>query len=63
MDDYIKFYKEHIGMEYFGQSIGCGFEDEISGKLIFNVGMIQVDKKEAKLTVNIRYPEIGRAHV
>ena len=54
--EFIRIYNRHIGMEYYGESIGCGFEDEISGKLIFNVGMIYVDEKEAAVTVNIRYP-------
>ena len=30
--------------------------DEISGDLVFNVGMIDVDKNTAKITVNVRYP-------
>jgi succinyl-diaminopimelate desuccinylase len=53
---FIKAYNKKIGMDYNGQSIGCGFEDDISGKLVFNVGMINVDSAEAKVTVNIRYP-------
>lgn len=52
----IRLYNRHIGMEYYGESIGCGLEDEVSGKLIFNVGMIDVDEKEVTITVNIRYP-------
>lgn len=56
VDDFIKFYAEHIGMEYNGQSIGCGFEDETSGKLTFNVGKIKADEKDANITINIRYP-------
>ena len=52
LDDFAK----HIGMEINGQSIGCGFEDEISGKLIFNIGMMTGDEKGLSLTVNTRYP-------
>ena len=36
--------------------MGCDFEDEQSGKLVFNTGMIDLDKKTARITVNIRYP-------
>ncbi|MDW7672301.1 MAG: dipeptidase PepV [Bacillota bacterium] len=49
-------YSRHIGMEVNGQSIGCGLEDDISGKLIFNVGLISADVHQLKLTVNTRYP-------
>lgn len=56
ISDFIKFYKDKIGMEYNGQSIGCGFTDEESGKLIFNVGVIDLNEEKVKLTVNIRYP-------
>lgn len=54
--DFIRFYNDKIGMEYYGESIGCGFEDEESGKLIFNVGVIDLDQDDVKLSVNIRYP-------
>ncbi|SKC85512.1 dipeptidase PepV [Maledivibacter halophilus] len=54
--DFIKLYSEKIGMEYYGESIGCGFKDDPSGNLIFNAGVIDLDEKGVKLTVNIRYP-------
>ncbi len=54
--DFIKFYNKKIGMEYYGQSIGCGLEDEVSGKLIFNVGLIDLTEENVKVVVNIRYP-------
>ncbi|RKD32526.1 dipeptidase PepV [Thermohalobacter berrensis] len=54
--NFIKLYNEKIGIEYNGQSIGCGFEDDISGKLTFNVGVIDIDEKGAEITVNIRCP-------
>jgi len=54
--DFINIYNEKIGMEYNGESIGVNFEDDISGKLTFNVGIIKVDEKEADVTINIRYP-------
>ena len=54
--DFVDFYNRRIGMEFNGQSIGCGFSDEVSGKLIFNVGMLNLDHDNAKIVVNIRYP-------
>lgn len=56
IDRFIKFYNKKIGNEYNGESIGCGFRDEISDKLTFNVGVIQLDQKEVKLSIDIRYP-------
>lgn len=55
-NDFISFYNDHIGDKLHGENIGCAFADEPSGKLIFNVGMIDWDRKTVKLTVNIRYP-------
>lgn len=54
--DFIRFYKDKIGMEYYGESIGCGFKDEESGNLIFNVGMIDLDEDNVALSINVRYP-------
>lgn len=53
---FVDFFNSHIGYELDGESLGCGFSDEPSGKLILNVGMIHVDAEAASLTVNVRYP-------
>ncbi|NLY77836.1 MAG: dipeptidase PepV [Tissierellia bacterium] len=54
--EFVNIYNERIAFKHHGESIGCGFEDEISGKLNFNLGIIKGDDKEIRLTVNIRYP-------
>lgn len=54
--DFIDFYNSNIGFELSGDKLGCGLEDEPSGKLIFNVGMVKMDDESASLTINIRYP-------
>lgn len=56
VNDFIRFYNAHIGMETDGASLGAAMEDEPSGKLVLNVGMAAIDQKTATLTVNIRYP-------
>lgn len=56
VNDFIGFYNNCIGFDIHGERIGCDFEDEPSGKLIFNVGKIELDKKSVELTINIRYP-------
>lgn len=53
---FIKFYNGTIGFDYHGERFGCGFEDEPSGKLNFNVGKFKLNESEARLTINIRYP-------
>lgn len=54
--DFVSFYNKKIGMEYYGESIDCDFKDDVSGRLIFNVGQIELLDKMIKTTVNIRYP-------
>lgn len=54
--DFIAFYCKKIGLEYNGESIGCDFRDEESGRLVFNVGVIDLDNSKVSITINIRYP-------
>ncbi len=56
LSGFIRGYERLIGLEYNGQRAGCGFEDEESGKLTFNVGTVELDKDSVKLIVNVRYP-------
>lgn len=53
---FIKVYNDRIAFKHNGESIGAGFEDDISGKLNFNPGIIKLEQDEIKLTINIRYP-------
>ncbi|NFF60788.1 dipeptidase PepV [Clostridium botulinum] len=53
---FIKFMNKHIGMEVYGESFGVGLEDEVSGKLSFNVGVINLNHHEVTMTLNLRYP-------
>lgn len=55
-DDFISFYNSCIGWDIHGERLGCFLEDEPSGKLILNVGMADIDRKTAKITINVRYP-------
>lgn len=54
--EFVDIYNERIGFKHNGEEIGCGFEDNISGKLSFNPGVIAGNEKEIRLTVNVRYP-------
>ena len=56
VNDFLDFYMNCIGWDLNGERLGCGFSDEPSGKLVVNVGMAEIDRKTARLTVNVRYP-------
>lgn len=56
INDTIAFYNKHIGYDVYGEGMGCALEDEKSGKLTFNVGLLNFDKKSISYSVNVRYP-------
>lgn len=56
IDEFIKIYNERIGFYHNGEKIGAGLEDDISGKLNFNPGVIKLEDGKIILTINIRYP-------
>ncbi|URZ07735.1 dipeptidase PepV [Clostridium felsineum] len=56
LTDYIAFLNKYIGMETDGESFGIGMEDKVSGKLSFNVGVIDFSRDLGKVILNVRYP-------
>lgn len=54
--DFIKFLNDNIGEDVYGEKFGIFLEDEASGKLSFNVGVIDLNDKEGRVTLNLRYP-------
>lgn len=53
---FIHLYNKKIGSSHYGENIGCGFSDDVSGKLNFNPGVIKIENGKILLTVNVRYP-------
>lgn len=53
---FTRFYNDLIGFDLHGERIGAGFSDEKSGKLVFNVGLLEANEKECSITVNLRCP-------
>lgn len=51
-----QFYMERIGFDLHGERIGLGLEDEISGKLSFNVGKAEVQDGRLVLFIDNRVP-------
>jgi succinyl-diaminopimelate desuccinylase len=54
--DFFSFYKNKIGLEYDGASIGCKDQDDVPTALTFNTGIIKGDQSKIQFIVNIRYP-------
>lgn len=54
--DYIKFIFEHIGMDFDGSSFGIKMEDNVSGKLSLNLGVININDQKGIIDIDIRYP-------
>lgn len=54
--NFVRFYGMQIGLDLNGERMGCALEDEQSGKLVLNTGVLQMNESEIRLTVNIRYP-------
>lgn len=54
--DFLKGYKDKIGVDYNGELFDCGLCDEPSGRLTFNVGTICKEKNTINLGINLRYP-------
>ena len=53
---YFSFIAEKIGLSNDGSRIGVAIEDEPSGALTFNLGLLSAAENECSLTVDIRYP-------
>lgn len=56
LTDFISFLNKYVGMETDGESFGIAMEDKVSGKLSFNLGVIDINKNSGSVTLNVRYP-------
>ena len=52
----IRFYQDHIGFDLHGERMGIEFEDEPSGKLSLNSGIVDLEGENAKFVIDVRYP-------
>ncbi|MGI5962691.1 MAG: Sapep family Mn(2+)-dependent dipeptidase [Lawsonibacter sp.] len=53
---FVDFYQTYIGWDYNGGKMGCGLEDEKSGKLTLNAGVLKVEDEDLVLILNVRNP-------
>lgn len=53
---FAEFYNKHIGFDYNGGKMGCGFADAQSGKLTLNAGTLRTEDGLLRLVIDIRCP-------
>ncbi len=56
LSTFVKLYLDKIAFYHHGEKIGCEFEDEESGKLAFNPGLMSILENAIEVAVNIRFP-------
>lgn len=54
--EWIRFLDESIGLDTYGTGLGIALEDEISGKLSFNLGTMRANTEQVSIQINYRYP-------
>ncbi len=54
--DVLRFVNEAVDNDVYGEKLGIANEDELSGKLTCNLGIMHIDKESAEVVFNIRYP-------
>ena len=52
----VSFYQTHLGGDFTGGKLGCGFSDEQSGGLTVNAGLLRTENGRITLTLDIRNP-------
>lgn len=52
----VDFCQAHLGNDFHGGKLGCGLEDEQSGKLTVNAGLLRTRDGKAVLTLDVRNP-------
>ncbi len=56
LSDIADFYMEKIGFNLYGENIGIGLEDEVSGRLSFNVGKVETTDGKILFSIDNRVP-------
>jgi len=56
LGEFFDFTHNCIGLDINGEKLGIYSDDEISGKFVFNLGVISGNDKEISMEMNMRYP-------
>lgn len=54
--DYLQKVNRYIGFDTTGKGLDIAFEDEVSGALTLNVGLLRMNENKISLTCDVRYP-------
>ena len=54
--EFIDFMNNKIGLDTEGRKLGIYLQDEMSGKFVFNLGMVVGNESEIDVSINMRYP-------
>lgn len=54
--DFIHFINKNAGFDVYGEGFGIGLEDKESGKLSFNIGVVNMAENRISMALNLRYP-------
>ena len=54
--EFIEFMNKNVGFDVYGDKFGVGLEDKESGKLSFNIGIIDMNQDKVTMALNLRYP-------
>lgn len=54
--NFLRDFNKFIGRDYNGEKLGINYEDEESGKLTINLGIINSSDNEITMRFNVRYP-------
>lgn len=55
-EEFVYALAKHLGTEYYGERLGIAGEDELTGPLTLNLGMLKFDGQEIWATIDCRYP-------
>ena len=58
MQEVLRFLNEKIGSEIYGESLGVSIEDSFSGKLTFNLGLLDFENDRMHIRCDCRFPVI-----
>lgn len=54
--DFIKFLSKYVAADFEGKALDINYNDDASGELTLNLGLVSIDEEKASAVVNIRYP-------
>lgn len=56
IEDWMKWADKYLYQDYYGEKLGIRFEDDISGFLTVNTGVLSMIENKITIKINIRYP-------